>query len=207
MTYNELREQLKNFVIFSLNDIRKVESNFDRRRLNEWQVKGYLKKVRRGFYIFSDIELNEQTMFLIANRIYNPSYISMEMAFSYYNLIPESVYGITSVTTKKTNSFKTNIASFIYRHFKPSLMFGYQLKKHQNQNIKIAEIEKALLDYLYINPQLKSEADFYEIRFNGQEFLAKANLAKLQNYLEVFNNQSLNQRVKKFLEFINEKPC
>ncbi len=142
-------------------------------------------------------------MFLIANRLYAPSYISFEIAFAYYDLIPESVYGITSATTNKTIVFKSRIGEFIYHKIKPNLMFGYCLKKYQNQNYKIAEIEKALLDYFYINPQLANEADFFELRFNVQEFLARANITKLNNYLKIFNNKRLSQRIKKFLNFIH----
>ena len=202
MTYNELKEQLTSFLVFTLNDIRKVEPSFYRSRLNEWQGKGYIKKLRRGYYIFSDSKLDEQALFLIANKLYAPSYVSFEMAFSHYGLIPESVYGVTCATTKKTTSFKTPLGEFIYHKIKPSLMFGYSLVSYQNQNYKIAEIEKAVLDYLYINPQLETTADFFELRFNGQEFLAKADLQKLSQYLAVFKNKNLSKRVESFLQFI-----
>jgi len=43
MQYIELREQLKDFKIFNLSDIRKIEADFDLRRLNEWQKKNYIK--------------------------------------------------------------------------------------------------------------------------------------------------------------------
>ncbi len=59
MLYNEFKTKLSDFLVFSLNDIRKFELKFDRRRLNEWQNKGYIKKLRRGFYIFADSKLNE----------------------------------------------------------------------------------------------------------------------------------------------------
>lgn len=202
MLYNRLKEQLKNFIVFSLNDIRKIEPKFYRRRLNEWQDKGYIKKLRSGYYMFAGVKLNEEALFLVANRLYSPSYISFEMAFSYYGLIPESVYGITSATTRKTSSFKTPLGEFSYRRIKPSLMFGYRLVDYQGQNFKIAEIEKALLDYFYLNPHFEKEADFYELRFNSEEFLAKADMVKLDRYLEVFNNLSLRRRVKNFLTFI-----
>ena len=205
MTYTDLREKLKDYFIFSIADIRKIEADFDRRRLNEWQDKGYIKKIRRGFYIFSDLALSEPSLFLIANKLYSPSYISFEMAFSYYGLIPESVYGITSATTKKTVNFKSPIGEFIYRTIKPSLMFGYKLENFQNQNYKIAEIEKAVLDYLYINPQIQSDADFFELRFNSQEFLAKADMQKFNQYLKVFKNKSLEKRAEGFLNFINNQ--
>lgn len=100
MKYLEFKEALKPFTLFSIREIKKVDNHFHRRRLNDWQEKGYIKKVIRGYYIFSDLELNENVLFEIANKILNPSYVSLEMALSYYRLIPESVYVITSVSSR-----------------------------------------------------------------------------------------------------------
>jgi predicted transcriptional regulator of viral defense system len=202
MQFIDFKENLKSFMIFNLSDIRKIEADFDLRRLSEWQTKGYIKMIRSGYYIFSDLELNESVLFLIANKIYSPSYISFEMAFSHYGLIPEAVYGITSVASQKTNRFKTDFGEFIYRRLKPELMFGYLLIECQDHHFKMAEIEKALLDYFYINAHLKSENDFFEMRFNSEEFKRKADKEKIYRYLEAFNNKSLARRVAKFLKYI-----
>lgn len=43
-----------------MRDIRKIENRFDLRRLNEWQSKGYIKILRKGYYIFTDIDLNDE---------------------------------------------------------------------------------------------------------------------------------------------------
>ena len=198
MSYQELKQQLKDFIIFTLGEIRKLEPKFYRSRLNEWQTKGYIKKLRRGYYMFSDVTLNEQALCLIANRLYAPSYISFEMALSYYGLIPEGVYTVTSATTKKTTGFKTPIAEFSYRSIKPSLMFGYKLEKLQGQGYKIAEMEKAVLDYIYLHPQIAQEGDFYEWRFNSEEFLAKVDFKELHDYAEAFHNKRLKVRLKKY---------
>ncbi len=205
MRYQELKEKLKDFVIFTLNDIRKTYPDFHRRRLNEWQDKGYIKKLRRGYYMFSDLSLNEETLFLIANRLYVPSYVSFETALSHYGLIPEGVYSLTSVSTKKTSDFKTPIARFLYRKIKPSLFFGYQLEKHKGQGYKIAEMEKALLDYVYFNPQIAKRGDFHEWRFNSEEFLSKADIPKLRQYTTAFKNKRLAVRIKKILVLMKKE--
>lgn len=41
MKYLELKEQFKDFVLFSLKDIKKIDPGFHRRRLSEWKKKGY----------------------------------------------------------------------------------------------------------------------------------------------------------------------
>jgi len=202
MKFIDFKEKLKGFEIFGLADIRKIAPGFDFRRINEWMAKGYIKKIRRGYYIFSDISLNECALFLIANTIYNPSYISLEMAFSLYGLIPEAVYGITSVTPRKTNRFKTDIGIFSYKHIKPSLMFGYELRERNNRRYLVAEIEKALLDFLYFNPQIADVRDFEGLRFNSSEFKAKADMARLKKYLDAFGVRALAARVNSFLRYL-----
>jgi predicted transcriptional regulator of viral defense system len=203
MQYIEFKEKLGGYTVFSLQDIKKIDPAFYRSRLNEWQDKGYIKKIRRGYYMFSDQALNEAVLFSIANKIYSPSYISFEMALSNYGLIPESVYGVTSATSNKTSRFKTEIGEFIYSHLKPELMFGYELKTLGGVSYKMAEIEKAVLDFFYINPRLKTEADFFELRINGEEFKTRVNNEKLEKYLTAFNNKSLERRVRNFLKDIN----
>jgi predicted transcriptional regulator of viral defense system len=202
MRYIEFNKSMRSFTVFSLNDIKKIDKNFHRRRLNEWQNKGYIKKVIRGYYIFSDLALNENILFEIANRIYNPSYISLEMAFSYYHLIPESVYGITSVSTRRTYRFRTSVGEFIYRKIKPNLFFGYNLISYKGKRFKVASIEKAILDYFYINPNTKTEIDFASLRMNKDSFLRQINEKELYKFLKEFDQKTLTRKVDSFLEFM-----
>jgi len=202
MKYLELKSELRDFTIFSLNEIKNIEPGFHRRRLNEWQDKGYIKKVVREYYIFSDLKLSEEILFKIANRIYLPSYISLESALSYYHLIPESVYGITSISTRKTYHFRTSIGEFIYRSLKPSLFFGYDLIKFHEKYSKMASIEKALLDYFYLHSDIETEQDFDSLRINKEMFFEKVDEGKLQKFLEKFNQKKLTGRINHFWSYM-----
>jgi len=202
MKYLELKSELKDFTIFSLNEIKNIEPGFHRRRLNEWQDKGYIKKVVREYYIFSDLKLSEEILFKIANRIYLPSYISLESALSYYHLIPESVYGITSISTRKTYHFRTSIGEFIYRSLKPPLFFGYDLIKFQEKYLKMASIEKALLDYFYLHSDIETEQDFNSLRINKEMFFEQMDEKKLMSFLEKFNQKKLIGRINRFWSYI-----
>ncbi|HEY4515212.1 MAG TPA: hypothetical protein VJJ22_03595 [Candidatus Paceibacterota bacterium] len=204
MQYLVFREQLKNFRVFSVSDIRKIDPKFYPARLNDWQKMGYIKKLRRGYYIFTDTVSNEDELFLIANHLYAPSYVSFESALSYYGFIPEGVYSITSVCSKKTSSFQTPIALFTYHRLKSQLLFGYRLERLGNQSFKIAEMEKAVLDYLYLNPKIAKEADFHEWRFNSREFLERANMDKLRRYSKAFASKSLLARLDQIIVFMNK---
>lgn len=202
MRYLTLKNALKDFTVFSLNDIRKVDENFFRSRLNEWQGKGYIRKVVRGYYVFSDLKLTENILFEIANRIYSPSYVSLETALSYYHLIPEGVYTITSISTRRTYGLQTPIANFTYRTVKKNLFFGYDLTEQNQKHFKIAFAEKALLDYFYLNPGIKKKDDFTNIRVDKDAFFAGINEEKLGQYLEIFGRKQLTQRINSFLGFL-----
>ena len=202
MQYLELKNSFKDFTIFSLTDIKRIDASFHRRRLNEWQDKGYIRKIIKGYYISSDIEIDENVLFEIANRIHKPSYISFETALSYYHLIPESVYGISSASTRKTYTFKTPIGEFNYKTIKPDLFFGYDLVSYDNRHNKIASIEKAILDYFYLHPHIKRESDFASLRINRDIFLKQVNQERLNRFLDRFAKKTLTKRVKSFLEFI-----
>ena len=198
MKFLDLKNELKDFPIFSLNDIKNIDPAFHRRRLNEWQDKGYIKKIIRGYYLFTDIDIDEEVLFKIANQIYYPSYISLESALSYYHLIPESVYEITSISTHKTNHFKTSLGEFSFRSIKPALFFGYHLIKDKRYYIKLASIEKTILDYFYLHPDLEKEHDFESLRINRSILIEQVNEKKLFEYLKKFNQKRLTNRINCF---------
>lgn len=203
MTFLEFKNHLEKYIIFSIDDVYKIDENFNRLQLNRWQNKKYITKITRRYYTFSDFQIDENILFLIANKVYSPSYISSSMALYHYGLIPENVYEITSVSTRKTKNITSQIADFSYQKIQKKLFWGYSLIEYENQYLKIAEIEKALLDYFYLNPDLKTKADFLELRINQETFKEKVDLLKFEKYLKMFENKALSKRIKIFLEIIN----
>ena len=58
-----------------------------------------LVSIRRGLYIIGlKMDLPSPEPFLTANHLRGPSYVSLESALSYWNMIPERVYEISSVS-------------------------------------------------------------------------------------------------------------
>ena len=85
--------------------------------LHRLKKQGYIETVKRGLYKFSGQEIPDV---YIANKLYEPSYISLEFALSYHGVIPETVYEITSVTPKTTRRFETLGKVYSYRRIKKS---------------------------------------------------------------------------------------
>lgn len=203
MIYLAFRNRFNHFGVFSTSDIKKWLPRFDSRRLVEWQEKGYIKKVINRWYIFSNTRLEDHFLFLIANKIYQPSYISFESALAYYNLIPEGVYTITSATSVKTKSFDTIVGKFSYRHIKPGLMFGYQLIDWNGIKVKMAELEKLLLDYLYLNHHIKRIEDLESLRLNTDFLNRELKKDRFNEYLSLFKKQALEKRAATFLKYLS----
>jgi predicted transcriptional regulator of viral defense system len=189
---------------FNLNDIRKFDPGFHRQQLTDWLDRGYIQSLVGGFYALPETQVDEGFLFMLANRVYTPSYISNESALAYYLVIPETVLGVNSATSRKTRRLDSRWGSFYYSSLKPSLMFGYRVVKHdQNVQFTMASLEKAVLDYLYWNTSIDSVEDFEGLRWNQQELSGLVDHALFREYMKVFNNKTLEHRIDLLLEYIH----
>ena len=195
MTYEAFRRDLISFKIFSISDVRKAFLHFDSRRLVEWQKKGYIQKLTNKWYYFSEIPLTEHLLQRISNCLHHPSYISLESAISFYHIIPEHVFTHQAVSTRKTILYETPAGNFNYRSIKKELYFGYQIIYNEGLPVVIADLEKAILDYLYLNPSVKTGEDIQGLRWNFDEIQNQLDWEKLHNYKILYNSKILDKRV------------
>ena len=153
-----------------------------------------LKKSRTGsLYALSD-SLPDQ--YVIANRLYEPSYISLDTALSFHGIIPETIYGVTSITPKTTRQFEAGKIIYSYSRVKQQVYNGYKPIKRQNTIVLMAEPEKALADYLYFI-DLKKRSLHYE-RLN----LKKIKKGKLLKYIRIFKRPGMFKLMDKiYAEF------
>lgn len=204
MKYIDFAEKFKDFPVINIADVKTAFSDFNPRRIYEWQKAGYIKKVARNFYTFTNKTLSGDEMCFVGNKLREPSYLSMEYALNYYSLIPEAVFLFTSITTKKTASFEASIGNFNYKSVKNSLFFGYVLKGQEKVKYKMAEPEKAILDFLYLRSDIKNENDIEELRINADVFREIISPDKLNEYLAVFQSPALTRKVSLLNEYIQK---
>ena len=158
--------------------------------LEEQSRKGLLKRLKKGLYALQTDLPNETE---IANRLYQPSYISFEYALARYNILPEMVYEITSATTKPTRIFTINNKVFSYLTIKKETYTGYLLERLDvGRSTLIAEAEKALIDYLYFVSLGKKP-------FNDRLKITSVNKTKLYKYASLYNRKKINQLIEKLL--------
>jgi predicted transcriptional regulator of viral defense system len=202
MKYLDFQKAFSNRALIDVREVKNVFPDFVSRRFYEWQKKGYIKKITKLFYIFANKKPNENEVGYIANKLLEPSYLSLEYALRYYNLIPEEVYLITSITTRKTKIIKTPISNFQYRAIKENLFFGYKIIEAGGVSFRIAEPEKALLDFLYLRGDIKNENDIEELRINEDVFREIIDQEKIKKYAAVFNSKVLFQKIIKIYKKI-----
>jgi predicted transcriptional regulator of viral defense system len=172
-------------------------------QLSRWVNMGYLAQVRRGLYVFSDKKDSIDPL-MVSFLLYEPSYVSMESALSYYGLIPELVPVTTAISTRKTMAFENAYGAFSYRNIRQELFFGYVPREIAGGKFLMAEPEKAVLDYIYFNHmRLISMDDIDGLRLNTEEFSKTVNAAKLKEYAKAYDSEKITDIIDLILQHVN----
>ncbi|MBI5243458.1 MAG: type IV toxin-antitoxin system AbiEi family antitoxin domain-containing protein [Elusimicrobia bacterium] len=152
--------------------------------LMRYARRGLLRRLKRGLYAAA---ARPPSSWAAANRVYRPSYISLESALSYYGMIPETVYSVTSATTRSTREFDVQGMGYVYRTIKKAAFAGYRAVEINGETVLVAEREKALADTLYLaflrKEPLNSRLDF-----------SLAERGRLLAYLKGFKHPGLVER-------------
>lgn len=202
--YYDLKQQLESLVVFSPQEIFLADPDFRQSTLYNWEKVGRVIKLKNNCYVFSDFIPQDNDYYLLSNLLYDPSYVSTEIALNHYSVIPEMVSVITAVTTNKTQSLTAFETIFSYQTIRPELFFGYDLIKVRNHRVKIASLEKAILDYLYLNSNIATEDDFAGLRWNKQVLLEEIDTQTFESYLAIFSNTALSERVKNLQKYLKK---
>lgn len=157
--------------------------------VHRYAKRGVFLKLRNGLYCLADQPPSE---LVLANRLYEPSYISFEFALSHYHLIPEAAYVITSATTRPTRVVASLGKTFEYHRLKKSVFTGYEPVKVGAETILMATPEKAVIDTLYF-------ADLRKKELNDRLDLRTLSGKRLRSYAELFGRPSLLQLLKKVM--------
>lgn len=126
-------------------------------KISELIKNGRLISVRRGLYVTGpSTDLTQPEPFLIANHLRGPSYVSVEAALSYWELIPERTYEISSVTVKTSKKYTTPVGRYTYQQLPlPYYAFGIRsVELKHKQTVLIASPEKAICDKIILTPKI-----------------------------------------------------
>jgi predicted transcriptional regulator of viral defense system len=174
-------------------------------KVKRLQQQGKLLHIRRGLYSVADASTPSAMLhpFELAHHIYAPSYISLESALAYYQLIPEAVYVTTSVSIKRSKEFDTPVGKFTYLKLPTKNFYlNVELITTNNHRFLIAKPWKAIFDYVYgykkdwynLDPLWKS------LRIELDELPTLS-----EPEIELFDDYYASQRMTRFLRGIRRE--
>jgi hypothetical protein len=133
------------------------------------KIRGLIKnkdilRVKKGLYVLGKDYKKPYNKYILANQIYGPSYITGQTALAFWNMIPERVELIISMTTKRKKLFETPVGRFSYLYcHKKVFNIGINLEHAGDQKkILIASPEKALSDIIATQTHISSEKEMKE---------------------------------------------
>lgn len=146
----------KKINLFTLNDFTKLFQidNVDtlKHTISRLKKQGVIENLARGRFLF--LHGAHVSDFAIANFLISESYVSLESALSYFGVLDQFPYRVTSVTIHKSLEIKARGKIFSYARIKKELFNGFE----KVDDFLIATRKKALRDYEYfVSKGLKSK--------------------------------------------------
>ena len=173
---------------------------------NDWisrmVKKGDLIRLKNGFFVIAEKIKKKPVPFeQIANLLYGPSYLSFEWALSYYGMIPEGVYVMTSAVATRSKSYKTPLGMFDYTYLSHKrYAIGIDQKENASGRFLIATPEKALVDLVHHKSKKLSSkellTDLIEARRIDEDHLKGLNRRHLQEIAESYRSETVTNLVQ-----------
>lgn len=155
-------------------------------RLNKYVRAGKLIRVHRGLYAKD----KNYDKFELATKIYTPSYLSFETVLAKAGVVFQ-FYGQILVASYLTREVTVDDKKYSYKRVRDSILTNHTGIEAKN-NYHIASPERAFLDIVY------SSRDYH---FDN---LSPLNWEKVFDLLPIYQNKSMERRVKKYHKLINE---
>lgn len=167
--------------------------------IKRWLKTDQLWQLKKGLYVtpryYQSLPNKDSYREFIANKLKEPSYLSLEYVLQKYSILTEAVYSFTSITLKGRRIYTNKLGTFIYRQIKQDLFNGYTIKSENGFEIKEATKAKALFDYLYLKnyriPVISHELlNSYRLNldeFTSQDFKEFSNYCKLAGIKKFLN--------------------
>ncbi len=133
------------------------------RSLARLQSRGLVERIANGIYV--NRLAHEVSETDLVNILRPCAYVSLESALRYWGISTQSPSALTCVTVGKPREYHSKDLNLRYRTVSPKLFWGFQEKTTRYGSYKLAEPEKALLDWIYLSLQDGVEPALDELDF------------------------------------------
>ena len=160
---------------------------------------GEILHLRRGLYCLAPrYQKRPVSIYAVAQRIYGPTYVSMETALHYHGWIPEAVHAVTCASHGNAKEFTTPLGVFSYERVPQKAFYaGVGRCVDADGNVWfMASPAKALADYFYVRrPPWKTVRDAAASLRIEEEDLSSVTVDEIA----LLEENCTFQRVKHFL--------
>lgn len=156
-----------------------------KKRMSYFALSGSIKKLSRGVYAKDQFDVLE-----LANKLYTPSYVSLEtvlqkagVIFQYY----ESIFSVSYIS----RAVKVGDYTITYRRMKKDVLVNKKGIEEQG-NVIIASPERAFLDAVYL---------YKNYHFDN---LSPLNWDKVIELKDLYGNREFLKRVEEYYQVFKE---
>jgi predicted transcriptional regulator of viral defense system len=174
--------------------------------LARWAKKGWLSRVRRGLYVpvplesrTADVPLEDP--WLIAERLYRPSYIGGWSAAEYWGLTEQIFRTVLVITTQKPRDRRPTIkgTNFVLRTVPEKALFGFKPVWRGQVKVSVSDPSRTILDMLNdpgLGGGIRTVADIFSNYLKSE----KKDLPLLTEYVNRLGNGAVYKRLGFLLE-------
>ena len=180
--------------VFTINDLKKL-TGLKRESvyvyLSRMLKKGYAYKIEKGkFTIYED-------PFLVSTQLISPSYISFLSALYLHGKTTQTINEIQVVTSRRKREIEVFNTRIKFIQLNPEFMFGFKKVSKGNSFIFLADLEKAIIDSLYL-PRYCPISEVWEA-------IREADKEKLVSYASKLKIEAINRRLGYLLSLLGIK--
>ena len=174
--------------------------------LSRWCTKGWLSRLRQGFYI--PVPLESRTVdialedpWIIAERLYSPGYIGGWSAAEYWDLTEQIFRTVVVMTLQKPRDRKPKIkgTDFLLRTVSEKAMFGLKSVWRGQVKVSVSDATRTILDMLNeprMGGGIRSTVDMFINYLNSEN----RNMKILIDYSKQLGNGAVFKRLGFLLE-------
>jgi predicted transcriptional regulator of viral defense system len=196
MSLNSVLSKLEksSLAVFTVNDLKKI-TGLKKEVLYVYVLrmlkKGYIHKVEKGKYSLY------QDPFIVSTQLLYPSYISFLTALYLHAKTTQTINEIQVATSKRKREMSAFGMKIKFIKLEPKFMFGFKRVEKVNSYIFLADLEKAIIDSLYLPRYCPLSETFSALR--------EANVEKLLSYALKLDEESINRRLGYMLDLLGIK--
>jgi len=169
--------------------------------LSLWAKKGWLRRIRRGFYVPVDVaaETSDERLvdpWVVASQIFSPCYIGGWSAAQHWGLTEQIFESTIVLTTRRLNQKEQLVGGlpFLIKKIASDKMFGLQIVWKDQVKIQVSDPHKTMVDLLddpSIGGGIRSVVDFFQNYLSSKY----CDLSILIQYVEKMGNKTIFKRL------------